>query len=111
MSHQLVQISGKRVVVVSRCRLARLPKTAAVIRNHAIPSFKQHWNLLFPRRAAERVSMNQNHWRAGTMIFVVKADRTRVFFSNINERHEDTSDGFQTGWRLLRYRWPSRCED
>src|SRR6516164_4331808 len=84
MSDNLMQVFRKRVVVVARGRLARFPEPTPVVCDHAIPCLKQHWYLFLPRRTAEWIAMDQHDRLSGPMVFVVKMDRSGVFFSDIN---------------------------
>src|SRR5579872_2465647 len=105
MRDDVMQIFRERVVVVSAGGLARFAEAASVVSNHTMTRVQQRRNLFFPRRTAQGISMNQNHRRAGTMIFIVEADGRRVFFSNFDVRHARTSLGSSGRMKLLSYRW------
>jgi hypothetical protein len=90
LCHQLVQILGKSIVVVGGCGLAGPTKASSVIGNNAISCVQKNWQLLFPRGAAEWISMNKNHWFARAMVFIVEIDVAGVFFSDGNVWHQDS---------------------
>src|SRR5262249_35320798 len=84
----LVQIFGEGVVVVPGGGLAGIAEAAAVISDDAMAGREEHGKLLFPRGAAERISMNENYGIAGAVVLVIEFDVGRVFFSDIDVRHE-----------------------
>jgi len=80
--HQGVQVSGEGVVVVAGRRLAGLAEPAPVIGDDPVPGVQQHWDLLIPGTAAERVAVDQHDGLAGAMILVVDLDVGVVLLSD-----------------------------
>ena len=87
MADDFVQILRESVVVIAACGLAGFSKAAAVVGDYAMPGTKKRGNLFFPRRAAQRISVNQDNRLTGAVIFIVKVKRSRIFFSDIDVGH------------------------
>src|SRR5437764_4418844 len=87
MVDELVQVFSKGVVVVAGDGVAGFPETAAVIEDDAMTCGEKHRNLLFPGSTVERISMNQNHRMARTVILIVKLDVRGIFLTDSDVRH------------------------
>src|SRR2546425_3532628 len=85
--HELAEVFGEGVVVVSACRLAGVAEPSAIVRDDSVSRTEQVGDLLLPRGAAERPSMNQQDGFPGPVILVVDLYRRRIFLTNRNAAH------------------------
>src|ERR1700679_4281656 len=92
MRHELVQVLGKGVIVVTDCWLAGLAETSAIIGNDAVTRSQKHRGLLLPGSAAQRISVDQDNrlTRAVVLavVLIVKIDVAGVFFPDSNVWHK-----------------------
>src|SRR5437899_4122683 len=86
-SHQLVEVFSEGVVVVAARRLAGVAEPSAVVRDDSVARTEEVRDLLLPRGAAERPSMNQHDGFPGPVILVVDLNRRRIFLTNGNAAH------------------------
>jgi hypothetical protein len=84
---QGVQIRGEGVVVVADGRLAGAPESPAVVADHAVAGGEQRALLALPRRAAQRVPVDEDHGRAAAVVLVVDLDRRAVLGSDLAAWH------------------------
>jgi hypothetical protein len=82
-----VEVLCERVVVVAGGWLAGLAEAPAVIGNDSVTSIQEDRDLLLPRSTAQRVPVDENDRLARAMVFVVKVDVARIFFSDCNVWH------------------------
>src|SRR6266853_100513 len=87
--HELVQVLGEGVVVVTRCWLAGFAEPSAVIGDDAVPLSEKLWDLLLPRSTAQWIPVDQNYGVTRAVIFVVEIDLAGVFLTDINVWHCD----------------------
>src|SRR2546426_502315 len=87
LRHELVQILGKRVVVVAGRRPAGLPEPSAVVGDDPVTRVQQVRRLLLPGSAAQRPPVDQNDGLARAVVFVVDIDRCRVFLADRDGTH------------------------
>ena len=95
MGDEFVQILGEGVVVIAGGGLAGFAESAAIVGDDAMAGLKQGRNLLFPGRAAQRISVNQDDRLAGAVIFVIEMDGRGIFFSNFDVGHGEPPLGFR----------------
>ncbi|MGA7623808.1 MAG: hypothetical protein WCA91_09525 [Candidatus Acidiferrales bacterium] len=74
MCNQFSQVLGKGVVVVVRGRLAGFAEPSAVICDDTVACAQQDQHLLFPRSAAQWISVNQHNRLTGAVVLVVEVD-------------------------------------
>ena len=87
MCHELVEILGEGVVVVTCYWLAGLAKPSAVVGDDTVTRSEKHWDLLLPGSTAQRISMDQDYGITRAMIFIVEFDLAGIFLTDINVWH------------------------
>ncbi len=82
-----MEVLCERVVVVACGWLAGFAEASAVIGDDSVTSIQEDGDLLLPRSTVQWVSVDENDRLARAMVFVVKVDVARVFFSDCNVWH------------------------
>ena len=90
MLEENVEVRSEGVVVVADRWLTRLAESPPVIGEDAVAGLQQDPFLLLPGRPVERIAMNQHHWLARAVVFVVDRDRGAVLGSDDDARHGQT---------------------
>src|SRR6185436_19754236 len=81
------EIRREGVVVVADARLARTSEAAAIVGDHAVTGRQQRGGLFFPRRSAQRPSVDEHDRRPGTVIFVIELDGGGVLLTDRDGAH------------------------
>src|SRR5580700_153242 len=84
---QFMKVLGEGVVVVARGWLAGLAEASSVVGDDPVTSLQQDGKLFLPRSATQWVSVDQDNGLPRAVVFVVKLDVARIFFSDSNVRH------------------------
>src|SRR5580704_15476550 len=87
LGDQFAKVLGEGVVVVPRGWLAGLAEASPVIGDDPVPSLQQDGKLFLPRSTAQWVPVDQDNGLPRAVVFVVKLDVARIFFSDRNVRH------------------------
>ena len=85
-----MKVLGEGVVVVARGWLAGLAEPPSVIGDDPVARLQQDGKLFLPRSAAQGVPVDQDNGLPRAVVFVVKLDIARIFFSDRNVRHYES---------------------
>jgi hypothetical protein len=87
LGDQFVKVLREGVVVVARGRLAGFAEASTVVGDDPLTRIQEDRHLLFPRSTTQWVSVDQDNGLPRAVVFVVKLDVARIFFSDVNIWH------------------------
>jgi len=87
LGDQFVKVLREGVVVVARGRLAGFAEASTVVGDDPVAGLQQDGKLFLPRSTAQWVSVDQDNGLPRAVVFVVKLDVARIFFSGCHVRH------------------------